>query len=50
MTKSELARRVGIQRQNVNALFKTKNLDIIARAAEVLDVPVVLLVMISLPE
>ena len=44
MTKSEFARRMGIQRQNVNALFKTKNLDIIARAAEVLDVPVVLLV------
>ena len=44
VTKAEFARRMGIQRQNVNALFKTKNLDIIARAAEVLDVPVALLV------
>ena len=44
LTKSEFARRMGIQRQNVNVLFKTNNLEIIARAAEVLDVSLGLLV------
>ena len=44
ITKSEFARRMGIQRQNENVLFKTNNLEIIARAAEVLDVPLALLV------
>ena len=44
VTKSEFARRMGIQRQNVNALFKTNNLEIIARASKVLDVPLALLV------
>lgn len=44
ITKSEFARRMGVQRQNVNVLFKTNNLEIIARAAEVLDVPLALLV------
>ena len=44
MTKSEFARRMGIQRQNVNVLFKTNNLEIIARAAEVLEMPLALLV------
>ena len=44
VTKSEFARRMGIQRQNVNVLFKTNNLEIIARAAEVLGVPLALLV------
>ena len=44
MTKSEFARRMGIQRQNVNVLFKTNNLQIIARAAEVLEVPLALLI------
>ena len=44
MTKSEFARRMGILRQNVNVLFKTNNLEIIARAAEVLDVPLAMLV------
>ena len=43
ITKAEFARRMGIQRQNVNVLFKTNNLEIIARAAEVLDVPLALL-------
>ena len=38
--KTEFARRMRIQRQNVNALFRTNNLEIIARAAEALDVPV----------
>ena len=44
VTKAEFARMMGIQRQNVNVLFKTNNLEIIARAAEVLDVPLALLV------
>ena len=44
MTKSEFARRMGIQRQNVNVLFRTNNLEIISRAAEVLEVPLALLV------
>lgn len=44
MTKSEFARRMGIQRQNVNVLFKTNNLETISRAAEVLGVPFALLV------
>lgn len=43
ITKAEFARRMGIQRQNVNVLFNTNNLEIIARAAEVLDVPLALL-------
>ena len=42
--KAEFARRMGIQRQNVNVLFKTNNIEIIARAAEVLGVPLALLV------
>lgn len=36
MTKAEFARRMGIQRQNVNALFKTNNLEIIALVAKAL--------------
>ena len=44
ITKAEFARRMGIQRQNVNVLFKTNNLEIIRRAAEVLEVPFTLLV------
>lgn len=44
MTKSEFARRMGIQRQNVNALFKTNNLEIMAKVADVLHVPLALLV------
>lgn len=44
VTKAEFARMMGIQRQNVNALFKTNNLEIITRAAEVLEVPLSLLV------
>ena len=44
ISKSEFARRMGIQRQNVNVLFKTNNLETIARAAEVLEVPLALLV------
>ena len=44
ITKAEFARRMGILRQNVNGLFKTNNLEIISRAAEVLEVPLALLV------
>ena len=44
ISKAEFARRMGIQRQNVNVLFKTNNLEIIARAAQVLDVPLSLLI------
>ena len=44
ITKAEFARRMGIQRQNVNVLFKTNNLETIAHAAEVLEVPFALLV------
>ena len=44
MTKAEFARRMGIQRQNVNVVFKTNNIEIIERAAGVLDVPLALLV------
>ena len=44
MTKAEFARRMGVQRQNVNVLFKTNNLETIARAAEVFDVPLALLI------
>lgn len=44
VTKAEFARRMGSLRQNVNAIFRTNNLEIIARAADVLEVPLALLV------
>lgn len=44
ISKAEFARRMGIQRQNVNVLFKTSNLEIIAKAADVLNVPLSLLI------
>ena len=44
ITKSEFARRMGIHRQNVGALFRTKNLNTIYKAAHVLGVPFELLV------
>ena len=44
MSKSEFARRMGIRKQNVKALFKSKNLGTIRKAAEVLGVPFELLV------
>lgn len=44
ISKSEFARMMGIHRQNVKALFRTNNIGLIARAAEVLDVPLALLV------
>lgn len=39
MTKSEFGRRMGVRKQNVKALFKTKNLETIHKAATVLGVP-----------
>lgn len=44
MSKSEFARRMGIQKQNVKALFKTKNLETIYKASEVMGVPFISLV------
>ena len=44
MRKSEFARRMGIKKQNVNVLFKTKNLETIYRASVVLNVPFELLI------
>lgn len=44
LTKAEFARKMGIRRQNVNALFKSHNLEIIARAADVIGVPLAMLV------
>lgn len=44
MSKSEFARRTGIRKQNVKALFKTKNLETIYKASEVLGVPFIMLV------
>ena len=44
MSKSEFARRMGIRKQNVKALFKTKNLETIYKASEVLGVPFTLLI------
>ena len=39
MSKAEFARRMGIQRQNVKALFKSKDIRVIRKAAEVMGVP-----------
>lgn len=44
MSKAEFARRMGIQRQNVNQLFTTKNLLVLQKAAKVLGVPFELLI------
>ena len=44
MTKSEFARQMGIRKQNVKVLFKTKNLETIYKAASVLNVPFAMLV------
>lgn len=38
MKKTEFAHRMGIKKQNVNTLFKTKNIETIRKAAEVLGV------------
>ena len=44
MPKAEFARRMGIQRQNVKALFKSKDLRVIQKAADVMGVPWIFLV------
>ena len=44
LTKSEFARRMGIRKQNVNVLFKSKNIETIHKAAQVMGVPFELLV------
>ncbi|MGN1225724.1 MAG: hypothetical protein ACI4TL_00640 [Candidatus Cryptobacteroides sp.] len=44
LSKSEFARRMGIRKQNVKTLFKTKNLETIYKASEVLGVPFSMLV------
>ena len=43
ITKTEFANRMGIQKQNVNALFSTKSVIVLRRASEVLGVPFELL-------
>ena len=44
MTKSEFARQMGIRKQNVKALFRTKHLETIYKAATVIGVPFEMLV------
>ena len=44
MTKAEFARRMGIRKQNVKALFKSKNLETIYKAAGVMGVPFEMLI------
>ena len=44
MSKAEFARKMGIQRQNVKALFKSKDLGVIQKAADVMGVPWIFLV------
>ena len=44
MTKTEFAKKMGIKKQNVKILFKSKNLQTIRRAAEVMGVPFELLI------
>ena len=44
ISKSEFARQMGIRKQNVKVLFKTKNIETIYRASKVMGVPFMLLV------
>lgn len=44
MSKSEFARRMGIRKQNVKVLFKSKNLETIYKAADVMGVPFEMLI------
>lgn len=44
MTKAEFARRMGIRKQNVKALFRSKNLETIYKAAVVMGVPLEMLI------
>ena len=39
LSKKEFAERMGISKQNVNLVFKTKNILTLRKAAQVLDVP-----------
>lgn len=48
LSKTDFAERMGVKKQNVNALFQTKNILTIKKAAEVLEMPLELLV--STPE
>lgn len=44
MTKTEFAKRMGIKKQNVKVLFKSKNIETIYKVSKVLDVPFELLI------
>ena len=44
MTKAEFARKLGICKQNVNLVFKTKNIEVLRKVADVLQVPFELLI------
>lgn len=48
ISKTDFAEMMGIKKQNVNALFQTKNILTLRKAAKVLDVPFEML--ISSPE
>ena len=39
ISKTEFAEKMGVKKQNVNTLFATKNILVLKRAAQVLDVP-----------
>lgn len=39
ISKTEFAEKMGVKKQNVNALFATKNIIVLRKAAQVLDVP-----------
>ena len=39
LSKTEFAEKMGVKKQNVNAVFATKNILILKKAAQVLDVP-----------
>lgn len=44
MSKSEFARQMGIRKQNVKTLFKSKNLETIHKAATVIGIPFEMLI------
>lgn len=44
ISKTDFAEMMGIKKQNVNALFQTKNILTLRKAAKVLDVPFELLI------
>ena len=48
LSKTDFAERMGVKKQNVNALLQTKNILTLKKAAEVLEMPLELLV--STPE